>query len=61
MWDGLRVLHPKSETVKECTLSSRAGYYRSLQEHSPVEEEMLVRSTIQQFRGSPIKMTRVTL
>jgi len=28
---------------------SRAGYYRSLQEHSPVEEEMLVRTTIQQI------------
>jgi transposase InsO family protein len=28
---------------------SRAGYYRSFQEHSPVEEEMLVRNTIQQI------------
>jgi putative transposase len=28
---------------------SRAGYYRSLQEHSGVEEEMLVRSTMQQI------------
>lgn len=28
---------------------SRAGYYRSFQEHSPVEEEMLVRSMIQQI------------
>ncbi len=27
---------------------SRAGYYRSFQEHSPVEEEMQVRSVIQQ-------------
>ena len=27
---------------------SRAGFYRSLQEHQPVEEEMEVRSTIQQ-------------
>lgn len=27
---------------------SRAGYYRSFQEHSPVEEEMQVRSAIQQ-------------
>jgi putative transposase len=28
---------------------SRAGYYRNFQEHSPVEEEMLVRSTMQQI------------
>ena len=28
---------------------SRAGFYRSLQEHLPVEEEMEVRSTIQQI------------
>ena len=28
---------------------SRAGFYRSLQEHQPVEEEMEVRSTIQQI------------
>ena len=28
---------------------SRAGFYRSLQEHQPVKEEMEVRSTIQQI------------
>ena len=28
---------------------SRASFYRSLQEHRPVEEEMAVRSTIQQI------------
>jgi transposase InsO family protein len=28
---------------------SRAGFYRSLQEHRPVEEDMAVRSTIQQI------------
>jgi hypothetical protein len=28
---------------------SRAGFYRSLAEHLPVEEEMEVRSTIQQI------------
>jgi predicted DNA-binding transcriptional regulator AlpA len=28
---------------------SRAGFYRSLQEQQPVEEDMQVRSTIQQI------------
>jgi transposase InsO family protein len=37
------------ERMCQVAVVSRAGYYRSLQEHSPVEEEMLVRSTIQQI------------
>ncbi len=34
-----------------CQLASvsRAGFYRSLQEQEPVEEDMQVRSTIQQI------------
>jgi putative transposase len=37
------------ERMCQVAVVSRAGYYRSLQEHRPVEEEMLVRSTIQQI------------
>ena len=37
------------ERMCRVAVVSRAGYYRSFQEHSPVEEEMLVRSTIQQI------------
>jgi putative transposase len=37
------------ERMCRLTQISRAGYYRSFQEHSPVEEEMLVRSMIQQI------------
>ena len=37
------------ERMCQVAVVSRAGYYRSLQEHSPVEEEMLVRTTIQQI------------
>lgn len=37
------------ERMCQVAVVSRAGYYRSLQEHSPVEEEMLVRSTMQQI------------
>jgi putative transposase len=38
-------------TERMCQMArvSRAGYYRSLQERSPVEEEMLVRSAMQQI------------
>jgi len=37
------------ERMCQVAVVSRAGYYRSLQEHSPVEEEMLVRSRMQQI------------
>jgi putative transposase len=37
------------ERMCQVAVVSRAGYYRSFQEHSPVEEEMLVRSTMQQI------------
>jgi putative transposase len=37
------------ERMCRLTQVSRAGYYRSFQEHCPVEEEMLVRSAIQQI------------
>ncbi len=37
------------ERMWRLTQVSRAGYYRSFQEHCPVEEEMLVRSAIQQI------------
>ena len=37
------------ERMCQVAVVSRAGYYRSMQEHSPVEEEMLVRSTMQQI------------
>ena len=37
------------ERMCQVAVVSRAGYYRSFQEHSPAEEEMLVRSTIQQI------------
>ena len=37
------------ERMCQVAVVSRAGYYRSFQEHSPREEEMLVRSTIQRI------------
>jgi transposase InsO family protein len=37
------------ERMCQVAVVSRAGYYRNFQEHSPVEEEMLVRSTMQQI------------
>jgi len=37
------------ERMCQVAVVSRAGYYRSYQEHSPREEEMLVRSTIQRI------------
>ena len=37
------------ERMCRVAVVSRAGYYRSFQEHSPVEEEMLVRSTMQKI------------
>lgn len=37
------------ERMCQVAAVSRAGYYRNFQEHSPVEEEMLVRSTMQQM------------
>jgi transposase InsO family protein len=37
------------ERMCQVAVVSRAGYYRSFQEHSPAEEEMLVRSTMQQI------------
>jgi hypothetical protein len=37
------------ERMCQMALVSRAGYYRSYKEHCPVEEEMLVRSAIQQI------------
>ena len=37
------------ERMCRVAVVSRAGYYRNFQEHSPVEEEMLVRSTMQQI------------
>ena len=35
------------ERMCQLACVSRAGFYRSLQEHEPVEEDMEVRSTIQ--------------
>jgi putative transposase len=37
------------ERMCQLAVVSRAGYYRSFQEHCPVEEEMQVRSVIQQI------------
>jgi putative transposase len=37
------------ERMCQMAMVSRAGYYRSYEEHCPVEEEMLVRSAIQQI------------
>jgi putative transposase len=37
------------ERMCQLTSVSRAGFYRSLQEHEPVEEDMAVRSTIQKI------------
>jgi len=48
---GSDVLQGSLSIEQMCQLAqvSRAGFYRSLQEHLPVKEEMEVRSTIQQI------------